>query len=84
MALLVHMRRDVGTFLTWALRVQSGSGPQAEFARNVILAVLVAQMVAAAQHEGPPHAARRAPRHARPKRQRLRPRGSLSGRRPRG
>lgn len=84
MAILVQMGRDVGTFLTWALRVQAGSGPQAEFARNVIVAVLVAQMLAAAQHEGPPHAAHRAPRHPRPKRQWRAHRDSLSGRRPRG
>ena len=84
MAFLVQMQRDVGTFLTWAMRVQAGSSPQAELARNVILAVLVAQMVAAAQHDGPPHAARRAPRYARPKRKRLAHRDSLAGRRPRG
>jgi hypothetical protein len=82
--LLVQMRRDLGTFLAWALRAQAGRGPHAELARQVVLAVLVAQLLAGAQHESPPHAAWRVPRHARPKRQRLPHRGSLAGRRPRG
>jgi hypothetical protein len=78
------MRRDLGTFLVWALRAQGGTGPHAELARRVVLAVLVAQLLAGAEHDRPPHAAQRAPRQARPKRQRLIRRGSLSGRRPRG
>ena len=78
------MGDDLGTILAWALRVQAGRGPAAEIARNVVLAVLVAQLLAGAQHEGPPHAARRAPRHARPRRHRLPHRDSLCGRRPRG
>jgi hypothetical protein len=82
--LLLHMRHDLGTFLTWAMRAQAGSGPHAELARQVVLAVLVAQLLAGAQHDGPPHAAWRVPRHARPKRQRLPHRGSVAGRRPRG
>jgi hypothetical protein len=82
--LLVQMRRDLGTFLAWALRAQAGRGPHAELARQVVLAVLVTQLLAGSQHEGPPHAAWRVPRHARPKRQRLPHRGSLAGRRPRG
>jgi hypothetical protein len=78
------MRHDLGTFLTWAMRAQAGSGPHAELARQVVLAVLVAQLLAGAQHDAPPHAAWRVPRHARPKRQRLPHRGSVAGRRPRG
>jgi hypothetical protein len=78
------MRHDLGTFLTWAVRAQAGRGPQAELARQVVLAVLVAQLLAGAQHAGPPHAAMRAPRQARPKRQRVAYRESLAGRRPRG
>jgi hypothetical protein len=35
-------------------------------------------------HEGPPHAAIKAPRHTRPRRRRLPHRESLAGRRPRG
>jgi hypothetical protein len=78
------MRHDLGTFLAWAMRAQAGSGPHAELARQVVLAVLVAQLLAGAQHDGPPHAGWRVPRHARPKRQRLPHRGSVAGRRPRG
>jgi hypothetical protein len=78
------MGDDLGTILAWALRVQAGRGPAAELARNVVLAVLVAQLLAGAQHEGPPHAARRAPRDAGARRQRLPKRASLCGRRPRG
>jgi hypothetical protein len=78
------MRHDLGTFLAWALRAQTGRGPQAEFARQVVFAVLVAQLVAGSQHAGPPHAGMRAPRQARAKRQRVAYRESLAGRRPRG
>jgi hypothetical protein len=84
MELLLRMRHDLGTFLAWALRVQGGRGPHAELARNVVLAVLVAQLLAASQHERPPHAGRRPPRQSRPRRQRVAYRESLSGRRPRG
>jgi hypothetical protein len=78
------MRSDLGTFLAWALRAQRGRGPQAELARQVVLAVLVAQLLAGSQHERPPHAARRAPRQSRARRQRIAYRESLAGRRPRG
>jgi hypothetical protein len=67
-----------------ALRASAGRGPHAEAARNVVLAILLAQLLAGAGHEGPPHAARRAPRHDRPRRHRLPHRDTLSGRRPRG
>ncbi len=82
-AKLVQMGSDVGTFLAWALRVQQGRGPQAELARQVVLAIVFAQLLAAADHAGPPHAHRRAPRDA-GRRQRLPHREALSGRRPRG
>ena len=78
------MGDELGTILAWAVRAQAGRGPHAEVARQVVLAVLLAQLVAGAQHDGPPHAARHAPRHARPKRRRPPHRESLSGRRPRG
>ena len=78
------MRSDVGTFLAMALRIQRGRGPQAEIARQVVLAVVFAQLLAAADHAGPPHAARRPPRDAGRRRQRLPHRDALSGRRPRG
>jgi hypothetical protein len=50
----------------------------------MLLALLFAQLLADSGHEGPPHAARRAPRHARPSRHRLPHRDTLAGRRPRG
>jgi hypothetical protein len=78
------VRRDLGTFLAWALRAQRGDGPHAELARRVVLAVLFAQLLAASQHARPPHAARRPPRQSRPRRQRVEHRESLAGRRPRG
>jgi hypothetical protein len=80
----MQMRDELGTILAWAVRAQAGRGPHADVARQVVLAVLLAQLVAGAQHDGPPHAAHRAPRHARPRRQRLPHRETLSGRRPRG
>jgi len=70
--------------LVFALRASSGRGAHAEAARNLVFAILFAQLLAGAGHEGPPHASKRAPRHARPKRHRLPHRDTLSGRRPRG
>jgi hypothetical protein len=70
--------------LALALRASDGRGAHAQAARNVVLAILLAQLLAGAGHDQPPLAARRAPRHARPRRHRLPHRESLSGRRPRG
>ena len=42
-----------------ALRASGGRGPHSEAARNVVLAILLAQMLAGAGHEGPPHPAGR-------------------------
>ena len=67
-----------------ALRASGGRGPHAEAARNVVLAVLLAQMLAGAAHEGPPHPAGRAPRRVAPRRSRAVRRTSAAGRRPRG
>ena len=67
-----------------ALRASGGRGPHAEAARNVVLAVLLAQMLAGAAHEGPPHPAGRAPRRVVPRRDRRAFRETLAGRRPRG
>jgi hypothetical protein len=84
------MRRSSGhdhaTTELWqlALRASAGRGPHAEAARNVVLTILLAQLLAGADHEGPPHAARRAPRHARAPHHRVTSRDSLAGRRPRG
>jgi hypothetical protein len=78
------MRDETGTMLTWIARLQAGDGPHAELARQVLLAVLFAHLLAAGAHAGPPHAPRRPPRSASRRRQRLPHRESLSGRRPRG
>jgi hypothetical protein len=66
-----------------ALRASAGHR-HAEAARNVLLTILLAQLLAGAAHEGPPHPARRAPRRGpAPKTHRVR-RGTVTGRRPRG
>ena len=50
----------------------------------MVLLVLVMQLLAAAQHDGPPHATQRAPRNLRARRSRQARTEPLSGRRPRG
>jgi hypothetical protein len=78
------VRRDPASLLAIALRLSGGSGAHAEAAREVVLLILVAQLLAASRHDGPPHAAQRAPQQLRARWSR-RPRvESLSGRRPRG
>jgi hypothetical protein len=72
------------TLLLIALRASGGRGPHAEAARNVVLAILLAQILAGAGHEGPPHPAGRAPRRVAPRRSWLVRRESVTGRRPRG
>jgi hypothetical protein len=66
------------------LRLSVGTGPHAEAARQVVLAILFAQLLAAAGHAGPPHAAQRPPRAHVPRPSRVARRGSVAGRRPRG
>jgi hypothetical protein len=78
----VTMRVD--SLLVLALRASGGSGPHAEAARQIVLFVLVAHMLAAAQHDGPPHAAHRAPRALRARRTSRAYSETLAGRRPRG
>jgi hypothetical protein len=78
------MGDDAGTILTWLARIQADGGPHAELARQVVVALLFAHLLAAGAHAGPPHASRRPPRGAGMRRQRLPHRESLSGRRPRG
>jgi hypothetical protein len=78
------MRREFAPLFLVALRASGGSGRHADAARQVVLLMLVAQMLAAAGHDGPPHASTRAPRHVRARRSRLPHLDSLSGRRPRG
>jgi len=67
-----------------ALRASGGHGPHAEAARNVVVAILLAQLLAGAAHDGPPHPAGRAPRRVLPRHDRRAGRDSLAGRRPRG
>jgi hypothetical protein len=78
--------QDLRSLLLVAVRVAAAGGPHAEAARQVVLCVLVAQMLASAGHEGPPHRARRVPRERGRGFVRGRPvrRGSMAGRRPRG
>jgi hypothetical protein len=78
------VQRDLASLLVVAVRASGGSGPRAEAAQHVVLLVLVAQLLAAAQHDGPPHASHRAPRQTRARRSRRAHIESLSGRRPRG
>jgi hypothetical protein len=78
------MRREFAPLFLIALRASGGSGRHAEAARQVVLFVLAAQLLAASQHDGPPHASSRAPRQIHARRSRLTYSDSLSGRRPRG
>ena len=75
---------ELRALLALALRAADGRGAHAQAARNLVLTLLLAQLLADAGHAGPPHPAQRAPRHARPRRQRRAYRDSLAGRRPRG
>ena len=76
--------RDMRSLLLIALRASGGRGPHAEAARNVVLAILLAQILAGSAHDGPPHASGRPPRRVGPGRDRRAFRGTLAGRRPRG
>ena len=78
------MTRDVRALLLIALRASSGRAAHAEAARNVVLAILLAEMLAGAVHDGPPHPPWRSPRRVAPWRTRTVRRESLAGRRPRG
>jgi hypothetical protein len=78
------VRREFAPLLIVALRASGGTGPHAQAARQVVLLVLIAQLLASAQHDGPPHASQRPPRHVRPGRARRARHDSLAGRRPRG
>jgi hypothetical protein len=66
------------------LALRASSGRHAEAARNVVLTILFLQMLAGAAHEGPPHAAVRAPRRGSVPRPRHSYRPTVTGRRPRG
>jgi hypothetical protein len=66
------------------LALRASSGAHREAARNVLLTVLLLELLAVADHEGPPHASARAPRRVYAPRQRLAFRSTVTGRRPRG
>jgi hypothetical protein len=78
------VRREFAPLMLVALRASGGTGPHAAAARQVVLLVLIAQLLGASQHDGPPHASARAPRHVRARRSRRPHRDALAGRRPRG
>ena len=78
------MRRDLAPLLLVALRASDGTGAHAAAARQIVLLVVVAELLADSQHDGPPHPSARPPRQHRPPRKRLPHRDSLAGRRPRG
>ena len=77
------MRREFAPLMLAALRASGGSGPRAVAARQVVLLILIAELLAAAEHDGPPHAPAHAPRRVH-RRSRIPHHDSLSGRRPRG
>jgi hypothetical protein len=78
------LRREFAPLFLMALRASGDTGRHADAARQVVLLMLIAQLLAAAEHDGPPHASARAPRQVRARRSRLQHRDSLAGRRPRG
>ena len=68
-----------------ALALRASAGRHSEAARNVLLTVLLAQLLAGAAHDGPPQtSARRPPRRGPSPRPRHAHRSSVTGRRPRG
>jgi hypothetical protein len=78
------LRREFAPLYLMALRASGGSGRHADAARQMLLLILIARLLADAQHDGPPHVSARAPRQVRARRSRLPHRDTLSGRRPRG
>ena len=66
------------------LALRASSGRHAEAARNVVLTILLAHLLADAGHDGPPHGSPRAPRRGKTPRSHHAHRSALSGRRPRG
>jgi hypothetical protein len=67
-----------------ALAVRASSGRHADAARNVVLTILLAHLLADAGHDGPPHATPRAPRRGKAPQSHHAHRSALTGRRPRG
>ena len=84
LASLWAVTRDLQAVLATAVRMQAGTGPHAEMARQVVVALLFAQLLAAGGTPAPERAPGRAPREDRPRRSRRPHREALAGRRPRG
>ena len=78
------MRSDLAPLLIVALRASAGTGAHAAAAREVVLTILFAELLAGAGHDTRPHAPARPPRHDRPGPGRVANRDSMAGRRPRG
>ena len=77
----VTLRRALST----ALHAQARGGPHAQYWRDVVLFVLMAEALASAAHDGPPHAPARPRRRSVAHRQARRlARSTVTGRRPRG
>ena len=67
------------------LALRASSGRHSEAARNVVLTILLAHLLADAGHDGPPHGSPRAPRGGgKVPRSHRAHRSALAGRRPRG
>jgi hypothetical protein len=70
--------------LQTALRIQARGGAHAEMARQVVLFLLFAEILAGSGHAGPPHRGFAPPRSDARRAGRRTFRESLAGRRPRG
>lgn len=66
------------------LALRASSGRHADAARDVVLTILLAHLLADAGHDGPPHGSPRAPRRGKSPKPHHAHRSALSGRRPRG
>jgi hypothetical protein len=64
--------------------LRASAGRHSEAARNVILTIMLAQLLAGAAHDGPPHRSQRPPRGGPAPRRHTPRRASVTGRRPRG
>jgi hypothetical protein len=78
------VRSDLAPLLIVALRASAGTGAHAAAAREVVLAILFAELLAGAGHDTRPHAPARPAGYDRPPRPRAPRHDSLAGRRPRG
>jgi hypothetical protein len=67
-----------------ALALRASAGRHADAARDVVLTILLAHLLADAGHDGTPQATPRAPRRGKAPRSHHAHRSALSGRRPRG